>query len=238
VRDNLFIDLRESARTYFRLLPVWDLLSYYPASYPEAGNEYRIPAARDGMPDPHLATLARAADLALVAYDSNAVETQFLQGWLMHDRFILHTPFGVPYELLWANPYQPGLSYYKAPLAVHDDVLGRLFVRASWDDSAPWAGYFDGQLQLFENGASTVVAPQDARSLQIGDTVVEHIAAPAWPSFTEPLERLYLVGLKAGRTYVLEPDHRELIEERADPGGIVSLEFPGGFQGSVRIRER
>ncbi|HVX67811.1 MAG TPA: hypothetical protein VHA11_14465 [Bryobacteraceae bacterium] len=238
VRDNLMIDLRESARAYFRQLPVWDLLSYYPASYPEGGSEYRIPASRDGMPDTRLATLARAADLALVSYESNALETQFLQGWLMHDRFILHSPFGVPYEFLWANPYQPGLGYYKAPLAVHDELLGRLFVRESWDDSATWAGYFDGQLQLFENGTSTVVAPQDMRSLHIGGTAIEPVAASAWPSFSQPLDRLYLVGLKPGRTYALEPDHHELAEERADPGGIVSLEFPGGFQGSVRIRER
>ena len=35
-----------------------------------------------------------------------------LQGWLMHDSFMLKSTFGAPYEFLWANPYQPGLSYY------------------------------------------------------------------------------------------------------------------------------
>ena len=44
----------------------------------------------------------------MVAYDVNAPQTQVLQGWLMHDRFILRGPFGAPYEFLWANPTSPG----------------------------------------------------------------------------------------------------------------------------------
>ena len=238
VRDALTIDLRESARSYFRTLPVWDLLSYYPASYPAPENEFRIPAVKDGHADTRLATLARAADLAIVAYDNNALQSQFLQGWLMHDRFIMRGPFGAPYEFLWANPYQPGLGYYNAPLATHDDVLGRLFVRASWDDDALWVGYFDSQMQVFENGSAKLVEPGSARALRIGEAVIAHVAAPAWPRFDTPLHQVFLVGLKPGRTYAIEPDQRELQEQRADPGGIVFLEFPAGFSGAVRIRER
>ena len=62
----------------------------------------------------------------------------------MHDRYLLRGAFGVPYEFLWANPYQPGLSYDHAPLVWHNADFGRLFVRSDWDDAADWFGSFDG----------------------------------------------------------------------------------------------
>ena len=55
-----------------------------------------------------------------MAYESNAQEMQFLQGWLLLDRFALKSAFGAPYEFLWANPYQPGLPFDKLPLTLHD----------------------------------------------------------------------------------------------------------------------
>ena len=93
-----------------------------------------------GEPDLKRAALTRAAELSLVAYDSNTLEYQYLQGWLMHDRFLMRSPFGIPYEFLWANPYQPGLSYFHLPLAFHDSRLGRLFLRSSWDTGCHLAG--------------------------------------------------------------------------------------------------
>ncbi|MGE5645176.1 MAG: hypothetical protein ACM336_05230 [Acidobacteriota bacterium] len=237
VRDNLQLDLRDSARVYFHDLPLVDLLSYYPASYSAPENEYRIPAAKGGEPDPQLAARARAADLALVAYDPNAPENQFLQGWLMHDRFAMRGPFGAPYEFLWANPYQPGVSYYAAPLAARDTAFGRLFARSSWDDDASWAGYFDGQLQVFENGGAKTVAQGSGRPVQVGETAIALSGAPSWPVFDKPLKRLFLVGLLPGRTYLIEIDGHEMQEERAGPGGIIGLDFSYEFRGAVRIRE-
>ena len=61
----------------------------------------------------------------MVAYDTNAAESQLLQGWLMHDHFMLRGTFGAPYEFLWANPYQPGLSYYHVPLVYHNPDSGQ-----------------------------------------------------------------------------------------------------------------
>ena len=43
-------------------------------------------------------------------------ETQLLQGFLMNDRFLMRGTLGIAYETMWANPYQPGLSYYHVPL--------------------------------------------------------------------------------------------------------------------------
>src|SRR5205085_8284602 len=130
VRDNLNTDLRESFPKYFKNLPLDHLMSHYPVPWPAAENEYHIPAAKNfslakqKAPDLNAAALSRAAELSMVAFDSNAPESQVLQGWLMNDNFLMRGPFGIPYEFLWANPYQPGLSYYHVPLVFHDDVLG------------------------------------------------------------------------------------------------------------------
>src|SRR5512142_349178 len=73
VRDNLNLDLRESALEYFKELPSDYLLSHYPATYPAPDGEYRIPATHGtGEPDVRRAALARAAALSMVAFDPNA----------------------------------------------------------------------------------------------------------------------------------------------------------------------
>ena len=47
----------------------------------------------------------------MVAFDNNALGNQFLQGWLIQDRFLMMNAFGAPYEFLWANPYQPASAF-------------------------------------------------------------------------------------------------------------------------------
>ena len=41
--------------------------------------------------------MSRAAGLAMVAYDSNALDSQLLQGWLMRDRFLMRGSLGAVY---------------------------------------------------------------------------------------------------------------------------------------------
>jgi hypothetical protein len=234
VRDNLNIDLRQSLPTFFRQLPLAHLLSYYPASYPEAENEFRIPAVKGAQPDLALAAMSRAADLAMVAYDNNAVETQYLQGWAMHDRFLLRGPLGIAYEFLWGNPYQPGLSYFTLPLVVHDRIFGRLFLRSRWDDDAVWLGYFDGQLQTFADGEPKVhPLTSVSEPIQLGDTAV---SATARFTIKDEARTVFVVGLAPSRAYDVEPDAQELHQARTDPGGILELKFPAGFSGGIRIR--
>jgi hypothetical protein len=234
VRDNLNIDLRESLPAFFMQLPLCHLLSYYPASYPSAENEFRIPAVKGAEPDLAMAAMSRVADLAMVAYDNNAIENQYLQGWAMHDRFLLRGPLGIPYEFLWANPYQPGLSYYNLPLAVHDQILGRVFLRSRWDDDAVWLGYFDGQLQTFSDGEPKILPLGGAAEpMQFGDTVV--VAASRFV-IKQEATAVYVVGLAPSQTYDIEPDAEELHEARTDPGGILELKFPSGFSGGIRLR--
>ena len=234
VRDNLNIDLRESLRAFFMQLPICHLLSYYPASYPAAENEFRIPAAKGAEPDLSMAAMSRAAELAMVAYDNNAVENQYVQGWAMHDHFLLRGSLGISYEFLWANPYQPGLSYYNLPLVVHDQILGRLFLRSRWSDDAVWLGYFEGQLQTFSEGEMKVLPLGGAAEpMQFGDTAV--VAASRFV-VKQDATAVFVVGLAPSQAYDVEPDAQELFEARTDPGGILELKFPNAFSGGIRIR--
>ena len=243
-RDNLNVDLRQSFPAWFKPLALEWLLTYYPTPWPAAENEFHIPAStdpvKDGAPDLRTAALSRAAELALVAFDSNAPETQVLQGWLMNDRFLMRGTFGIAYEFLWANPYQPGLSYYHVPLVFRDDTLGSLFMRSSWDDDAKWLGYFSNQLQLFELGRITVLNPELTRGpLNLEEGVVffgKSVSRFTVPPSKDPereTEDVFIVGLKPRVTYSVETDDEELDEAVSDVGG--TLYFPATRAG-VTIR--
>ena len=239
VRDNLVIDLRESVPRYFADLGTYRLLAYYPASWPAPENDYRIPAStRAGQPDLARAALARAADLSIVAFDLNSPSGQVLQGWLMHDRFLLRGPFGAPYEFLWANPYQPGLSYYHVPLVYHDSRYGHLFVRSTWDESAAWLGVFDGRVQLFRDGRVTQLDPRITTGpLDLTEALVWF--APSVPKFNAVAKEggpVFVLGLEPRRKCLVEVDDEEMREAQADPGGVLALDLPEGVQTGVRVR--
>ena len=245
-RDNLGVDLRKSLPAWFKPLPLEWLLSYYPTPWPASENEFHIPSSADpvskGSPDLRTAALSRAAELAMVAFDTNAPETQVLQGWLMNDRFLMRGTFGIPYEFLWANPYQPGLSYYHVPLVFRDDTLGALYMRSSWDDDAKWLGYFGNQLQMFELGNITVLNPDLTRGpLDLEEGVVffgkatDHFAVPASKDPERQTADVFIVGLKPRATYSVETDDEELDEAVSDVGG--TLFFPGTRAGAtIRLK--
>ena len=241
IRDNLKVELQEAAPEYFRELPKFEILGTYPAPLDDAGNEYWIPVYKEaGQPDLQRAALARAAGLSLVSYDNNALENQYLQGWLMQDRFILRSTFGTPYEFLWANPYQPGLSYVQLPLLFHDARSGALFVRSSWEEDAVWFGMYEGEAQLFQDGKITVLnragrAAAHAKPIQLGAVAIVPGASPV--QFPMETATALVVGLKAGRKYAVEIDDQEMSEVQADPAGTLVLENPAKRTDGVRIRE-
>jgi hypothetical protein len=241
IRDNLNIDLRDSVPGFFKGLPIFHLVSYYPASFPAAESEYHIPAAKGVPEEPDLALAARsrAAELSMVAYDNNAPESQILQGWLMHDNFMMRGTYGITYEFLWANPYQPGLSYYLVPLVFHDDLFGRLFVRSSWEENAKWLGYFDRQLQMFDEGKPTILNTQlslDPIALPEAIVLTANYAKKFKITVDEG-ETVFVVALKPRQAYEIEVDDEEMREEWTDPGGILSLQLPSKVPIGVRMRE-
>jgi hypothetical protein len=244
LRDNVTIDLRESAPGYFQQLPLDHLTGHYPAPYPGPDNDFMVPVyIRDGEPNPTDAALSRAAGLAMVAYDNNAVETQYLQGWLLQDRFLMRSPFGIPYEFLWANPYQPGLSYSLLPLVFHNPANGDVFARTSWEEDATWIGYFEGRMQLFQEGKLRALRPgAAAKPVEIGDAIL--MSPPAadpkdgMMHFQVNSEATFVLGLAPRASYDVEIDDEELAELQADVGGTLVIAIPPDLQAGIRIRKR
>ncbi len=238
VRDNLKIDLRETAPQYFQRLPVLLIAANYPAPYRAPENDFRIPMyPGSGQPDLNRAALARAAGLAMVAFDHNNLPNQYLQGWLMLDRFSMFTAFGAPYEFLWANPYQPGLSYDQIPLIFHDPDSGALFVRSGWDEDAGWFGLYAGDAELFHDGR--VAALGANTPVRLGDATIIRAQAPFKFSMEAGIREstVAAVGLKPGAKYLVEADDEEMREIPTDPAGTLLLEYPPNRTAGIRIHE-
>jgi len=251
VRDNLQIELRDAAPQFFVDLPKYLVMANYPAPYRAPENEFRIPMDAGGTysgridpskapPDLNRAALARAAGLSMVAYDNNGLENQFLQGWLIQDRFSLMTPFGAPYEFLWANPYQPGLSFFQLPLVFHDENSGALFVRSGWDEDADWFGLYGGEAEVFHEGRVRVVNQAVSGStapkpIQLGETSVIFGRIPF--QFSMEGRTALLIGLKPKHPYLVETDDEEMQETTTDRAGTLVLEYPASRTAGVRVHE-
>jgi hypothetical protein len=242
VRDNLKIDLRDDALDYFAHLPIYLIAANYPAPYRAPENDFRIPVyPGNGQPDLTRAALARAAGLSMVAYDNNALDNQFLQGWLIQDRFSMMTPLGAPYEFLWANPYQPGLSFYQLPLVFHDPNSGALFVRSGWDEDAGWFGLYAGEAELFHDGRVTVVnqgapASSTPSPLHLGDASVILGRVPFRFSMDDG-GTILVIGLKPRQKYLVEVDDEEMREVSTDRAGSFVLQYPAGRAAGIRVHE-
>ncbi len=251
VKDNLNIDLRDPVQGFFRDLPVFHMISHYPASYPGAENEFRIPYYQhDGEPDLKIAALSRAAELAMVAFDSNPVESQAMQSWLLQDRYLMRGPFGVVYEFLWANPYQPGITYHFLPNVFHDRRSGRLFIRSSWEEDATFFCYDKKIGQVFEAGKrADVNVLEQTKPVRIGAATIVAARLPlqfdAGYTLDQPKddgektveETWFLVGLQPGSPYSVEPEDQEMNEMISDAGGIISLSFPRPRKMQIRVQE-
>jgi hypothetical protein len=241
--DNVSVDLRESMPSLFKDLPLDHLMAHYPAAFRGPDNDFLVPVFNgDGEPDPKQAVWSRAAGLAMVALDPNSQEIQYLQGWLMQDRFVMRDPLGSAYEFLWANPYQPGLSYALLPLVFHNASTGHVFARTSWEEDATWIGYFDGHLQVFRDGKlETLRSGVSTKPVRVGDAVV--MSAPASESdgtvrFAAATEATIVLGLSPRSSYDIEIDDEQLDEGVTDAGGTLVVTLPAETQAGVRIRKR
>jgi hypothetical protein len=195
-----------------------------------------------GQPDLKAAAVSRAAGLALVAFDTNAIENQFVQGWLMQDRFLLRGAFGSPYEFLWANPYQPGLSYAHLPLVFHDPRSGDVFIRSSWEEDAEWFGLFQGEAQVFRDGKITVLRQTPASASQtpkipIGDTATV-VLGRSGVRFKATGDKAFVIGLKPRAAYDVEVDDEEMTETETDAAGTLEISLPKNQETGVKITER
>jgi hypothetical protein len=238
IRDNLQIDVRDDIPAVFRDLALERVLSYYPAPWPAAENDYRIPwFTGKGDPDLNIASLTRAGEMALVAFESNAQEMQFLQGWIMHDRFVLRSPFGVPYEFLWANPYQPGLPFEKLPLRFHNPRTGVLLARSDWDETATWIGWLGQNGQMFSDGRIQTL--NLTKPIEVGESVLltGNRSLTRFDVAAGSPEHWYITGLKPRQVYDIEIDGEGMIDAETDGAGILALGFERRSGQAVFIHE-
>ena len=247
LRDNLRLDLREDAPKWFGELPMRLMLAYYPAPWPAAENEYRVPAyVGAGDPDLDESVFSRVTEMALVAADPNAQPSQFLQGWLIQDRFLLRGALGAPYEFLWANPYLPGLSFSYMPDLYH--APGRLFVRSSWDENAVWFGLWDNEVQLFQDGKRFAVKANSGHpSIGLGPARVFFGSADTrfetgwWTKPDEDSKAVeqvaFVVGLQSSTLYDFEVDGEGMDDAVTDKAGILELHFPPDQKAGVRLHK-
>lgn len=238
VRDNLQAELREPLSAYFKELPLRHLLSYYPAPLANGQQEYRIPYTLDKTPsDERAAVLARAAELIMIAYDNTAQESQFLQGWANNDRFVMRGSLGAPYEYLWANPYQPGLTYTKLPLALYDSAQSLLLLRSSWDEGAEWMVSDRGRVRQWRLGqVMTPTLDQLSRPVRYNDVLV--LSSGPTKAWDVPVgtATCYVLGLRAGARYKASFPDKTGATLTADPGGVVEVPIESRF-GWVRLQQ-
>jgi hypothetical protein len=239
VRDNFNnLDLRRSAPSLFQDLPWTILLSYYPMPQPMGETLHFVPALKGApAPDPRQALWARVLALGLVAYDGAPKGSQFLQGFLLQDQFLLRDPVGAVYEFLWANPYQPGLSYHHAPLFFHSPSLGVLFLRSSWNPDATWAGLLDGELQVFDPDGLRVARAQPAsKPLRIGPAALYVLPGKLPAKIQPPADFVFFSGLKPLSEYTIEWEGGKRFTESSDRAGILRVSFGDRPPAWIRIR--
>ncbi|MBM3739616.1 MAG: hypothetical protein FJW39_27935 [Acidobacteria bacterium] len=238
LRDNFDIDLREDAAKYFTTIPAFHILAHYPAPYPAAENEYRIPLMKlHGEPDTRESVRSRTAGLMMVAYDNNAQEVQFVQGWLMQDRFLMKSSYGIPYEYLWANPYQPGLSFHYLPNVFHDPSSGRLLIRSTWEDDAVWFYQAEGVMQMFKDGQIVNLGALK-EAVVMGNTTLlpAALASQFQVGGADVASRYYVIGLEAAKRYDLEVEDEGIREVLTDRGGVAEIVFPPKRTAVVRMK--
>ena len=119
LRASTHTDLREVNAHFFSILPELLLLSAKPS-------ELSSPP-----------WMMHIAALELVAIDPNLPASQFLQSWALEDSQIVREGPGVAYELLWADPYLPGVGYQNMDTWLYND-RARLYARSSWEPNSCW----------------------------------------------------------------------------------------------------
>ncbi len=113
------VDLREGSHDLFTELPQEFLL--------------RLRPQQQEHPD----WMTHSAALALVDLDPNLEGSQYLQGWALQDNQVVREGPGVAYEMLWADPYLPGVSYQNMDPWLYRAGRG-LLARTDWNLDSCW----------------------------------------------------------------------------------------------------
>lgn len=194
-QKNFRLDLRQDDVRLFSTLPNIFLLSIKPSVLER--------------PDWKL----RAGGLMMVNVDPNLQGASFVQGWAMEDPKMAREGPGVAYELLWANPYLPGLGYYNMSLFAYDPGSSLLLARKSWDPDSCWISIFKGHADLLQCPAGMLDSPTTFGTLSL--VPVKEQCMQVKPSINTVT---ILSGLEPGGGVVWEEQGKKFTAT-ADSGG-------------------
>ena len=143
----------------------------------------------------------------------------------MEDRQLIREGPGVAYELLWGDPYLPGVSYQNLDPWSYDPA-GHLFARTDWSMNACW-------ISISVSGIEEANCPTGWRS-----EVQTFGRMPLIP-MAEPCTSVSVVkGRQAAIIWQLQPlqkvfytNEKKRVSNQADAAGLWLL--PGYVQGQV-----
>ena len=121
----------------------------------------------------------------------------------------------------------------------HEPYSGEVFARTSWDEDATWIGYFEGRLQLFQNGRlQTLRAGAAVAPVQVGAATITSAPARDAAKFRLVSDTLFVLGLAPRSEYAVEIDDQEMELLDTDAGGTLQVPAPGSTDTGVRMRLR
>ena len=207
VRETEHVDLREEDAAFFRFLPI----------------EYLLAMKPDALEHPKWQ--APIAALALVSLDPNLEGSQFLQGWAMEDRQMIHEGAGVAYELLWGDPYLPGVSYQNLePWSYNPN--GRLFARTDWNADSCWIAITAAHVDEVNCPPGWRRAPQVFGRMTLVPMTEPCVDAPR----VKEMETAIVWGLPPHQT-VWYVSQKKRVTSEADAAGLWQL--PGNIEGKI-----
>ncbi len=189
-------DIRMAASQFFRNLPEEFLLSLKPEQVEK--------------PD----WMTHVAALALVSLDPNLASSQFLQGWAMEDRQTLREGPGAAYELLWADPYLPGIAYQNLDPWLYDEEHARLFARSDWTLDACWISVSSSGLKSMNCPAGWQDKPAEFGSLTLTPMGAKCLDIP----HQETRQNLLVWKLEPGQPLIFH--ERKDLDTHADAAGM------------------
>lgn len=209
VRTTQRIDLREEDRQFFSALPTELLLSLKPDQIE------------------HPAEMTHIAALALVSLDPNLSGSQYLQAWAIENRQMIRDGPGVGYELLWGDPYLPGVGYQNLEPWVYDPA-GRLFARADWNPDSCWIRIAKSGVEEENCPPAWRVKPIVFSHLTLVPITATCIFAPHRPS--NEVTILWNVQPHQSLSFL---ESKKIVLAEADPAGMWRL--PANVEGNVCI---
>jgi hypothetical protein len=160
VRTATHEDLRERDRRFFSGLPAQFLLAMKPSELEQPGWARHVAA------------------LALVNLDPNLEGSQYLQGWAAGGRQQLQDGPGVAYELLWGDPYLPGIAYQNMQPWFYDDN-GHLFARTDWDPKSCWISVAPDKVESVQCAHNDLRQPATYGNMRLVPAMTACTEAPA-----------------------------------------------------------